>query len=73
MVPIIGTAQLCRRLYLKAAAEAEITAASLTDSQAKSASIDLAVSCLMAASEISEYEDGRKRWASGVPYWMGAR
>jgi hypothetical protein len=73
MMPIVGTAQVRRRLYLKAAAEAEITAASLADSQAKAASIDLAVSCLMAASEISEYEDGGKRWCSGAPYWMVKR
>jgi hypothetical protein len=73
MIPQVGTAQARRSLCLKAAAEAEAAAASLTDLQAKAASIDLAVTWMMAASEISEYEDGRKRSCSGAPYWMAAR
>jgi hypothetical protein len=73
MIPIVGTAQARRNLYLKAAAEAEAAAAGLPDSQAKAASIDLAVSWMMAASEISEYEGGRKQLCGGRPYWMVAK
>jgi len=73
MIPHAGTAQARRSLCLKAAAEAETAAASLTDLQAKAASIDLAVTWMMAASEISEYEDGRKRLCGGAPYWMAAK
>lgn len=73
MIPDVATAQARRNLCLKAAAEAETAAASLTDLQAKAASIDLAVNWMMAASEISEYGDGRKRLFSGAPYWMAAK
>jgi hypothetical protein len=73
MIPNLGTAQERRTLCLKAAAEAETAAARLTDLQAKAASIDLAVTWMMAASEISEYGEGRKRLCSGAPYWMAAK
>jgi hypothetical protein len=73
MIPHVGTAQARRSLCLKAAAEAETAAGSLTDLQAKAASIDLAVTWMMAASEISECGEGRKRLCSGAPFWMAAK
>jgi hypothetical protein len=42
-----------RERYLKLAAEAEVTAAKLNDPKAKAAWIDLAVSWMLMASEIS--------------------
>jgi len=54
-----GTAQQRRERYLKLAAEAEIAAAKLNDPKAKAAWIDLAVSWMLMASEISP--ENRKR------------
>ena len=57
-----GTPQERRDRYLKLAAEAEISAAKLSDPKAKAAWIDLAVSWMLMASEISvENKGGRKR------------
>ena len=57
-----GTAQERRDRYLKLAAEAEISAARLSDPKAKAAWIDLAVSWMLMASEISvENKGGRTR------------
>ena len=57
-----GTAQQRRERYLKLAAEAEIAAAKLNDPKAKAAWIDLAVSWMLMASEISlEKKNDRKR------------
>ena len=72
MASIEATPKERRSLYLKFAAEAETTAANLTDPQAKAACIDRTVSWMMMASEISENERGGKRWFSGVPYWTCA-
>ena len=56
-----------RDRYLKLAAEAEISAARLSDPKAKAAWIDLAVSWMLMASEISvENEGGRPRRPGGV-------
>jgi hypothetical protein len=62
-----------RSQYLKLAAEAEIRAAKAGDSKAKAASIDLAITWMMIASEISEKADGREPLFSGVPYWTKTR
>jgi hypothetical protein len=57
-----GTPQERRERYLKLAAEAEIAAAKLNDPKAKAAWVDLAVSWMLMASEISaEDASGRKR------------
>ena len=69
MPPIAGTPQERRDRYLKLATRAEITAVRFTDPKAKAACIDLTVSWMMMASEISENERGGKRLFSGVPYW----
>ena len=51
-----------RERYLKLAREAEITAARLNDPKAKAAWIEMAVSWMLMASEIScENRSGRKR------------
>jgi hypothetical protein len=55
-----GTAQQRRERYLKLAAEAEIAAAKLSDPKAKAAWIDLAVSWMLMASEISPGNRKRK-------------
>jgi len=56
------TPQERRDRYLKLAAEAEINAARLSEPKAKAAWIDLAVSWMLMASEISaEPKSGRKR------------
>ena len=56
------TPQERRDRYLKLAAEAEINAARLSEPKAKAAWIDLAVSWMLMASEISaENKGGRKR------------
>jgi hypothetical protein len=61
-----GTPQERRKRYLRRAAEAEITAARLNDPKAKAAWIDLAVSWMLMASEISsESKSGRKRKPGG--------
>ena len=61
-----GTAQERRKRYLKLATEAEVTAAKLNDPKAKAAWIDLAVSWMLMASEISsESKGGRKRKPDG--------
>jgi hypothetical protein len=52
MASIARTPQERRILYLKLAAEAEITAAKLRDPKVKAAWIDLTVSWMMMASEI---------------------
>ena len=55
-----------RERYLKLAREAEIAAARLSDPKAKAAWIDLAVSWMLMASEISsENKSGRKRKPGG--------
>jgi hypothetical protein len=57
-----GNLQERRERYLKLAKEAEITAVRLNDPKAKAAWIDLAVSWMLMASEISsENKSGRKR------------
>lgn len=57
-----GTPQERRKRYLRLATEAEITAVRLNDTKAKGAWIDLAVSWMLMASEISpEKKNGRKR------------
>ena len=57
-----GTPQQRRERYLKLAAEAEVAAAKLGDAKAKAAWIDLAVSWMLMASEISpESKSARKR------------
>jgi hypothetical protein len=57
-----GTPQERRKRYLKLATEAEITAAKLSDPKAKAAWVDLAVSWMLMASEISsDTKSGRKR------------
>jgi hypothetical protein len=57
-----GTPQQRRERYLKLAAEAEIAATKLSDPKAKAAWVDLAVSWMLMASEISaEDANGRKR------------
>jgi hypothetical protein len=61
MVPIAGTPQERRDRYLKLAIRAEITAVKFTDPKAKAACIDLTVSWMMMASEISENERGGKQ------------
>ncbi len=62
-----GTPQERRKRYLKLATEAEITAAKLNDPKAKAAWIDLAVSWMLMASEISaESKGGRKRKPDGT-------
>ena len=61
-----GNPQERRKRYLRLAAEAENTAARLNDPKAKAAWIDLAVSWMLMASEISpEKKNGRKREPSG--------
>lgn len=61
-----GTPQQRRERYLKLAAEAEVTAAKLSDPKAKAAWVDLAVSWMLMASEISaENNTGRKRKPGG--------
>ena len=56
-----GTPQERRKRYLRLAAEAEIAGARLNDPKAKAAWIDLAVSWMLMASEISpERKNGRK-------------
>lgn len=61
-----GSPQERRQRYLKLAAEAENVAAKLSDSKAKAAWIDLAVSWMLMASEISpEKKSGRKRKPGG--------
>jgi hypothetical protein len=55
-----GTAQQRRERYLKLAAEAEIAAAKLNEPKAKAAWIDLAVSWMLMASEISPENRNRK-------------
>jgi hypothetical protein len=56
-----GNSQERRERYLKLAREAEITAARLNDPKAKAAWIELAVSWMLMASEISsEIKSGRK-------------
>ena len=70
MALIAGTPQERRSLYLKLAAEAETTAAKLTDPTVKAAWIDSTVSWMMLASEISsEHEGGLKRLSCGEHYW----
>lgn len=57
-----GNPQERRKRYLRLAAEAENTAARLNDPKAKAAWIDLAVSWMLMASEISlEKKNDRKR------------
>jgi hypothetical protein len=57
-----GTPQERRERYLKLAAEAEIAAAKLSDRKAKAAWVDLAVSWMLMASEISADDaSSRKR------------
>ena len=57
-----GSLQERRERYLRLAAEAEITAARLNDPKAKEAWVELAVSWMLMASEISpQNENGRKR------------
>jgi len=51
-----GTPQERRKRYLRLAAEAEIAGARLNDPKAKAAWIDLAVSWMLMASEISPKE-----------------
>ena len=70
MVPIAGTPQECRSQYLKLAAEAETSANKLTDPKAKAIWIDLAVTWVLMASEISEIAGGRKQLSGGAHYWM---
>ena len=70
MVPIAGTPQECRIQYLKLAAEAETSANKLTDQKAKAAWIDLAVTWVLMASEISEIDGDRKQLSGGAHYWM---
>ncbi len=55
------TLQERRDRYLKLATEAEINAARLSDPKAKSAWIDLAVSWMLMASEISVETKGARR------------
>ena len=55
-----GTPQQRRERYLKLAAEAEIAAAKLNDPTAKAAWVDLAVSWMLMASEISPESKKRK-------------
>jgi len=62
-----------RTRYLRLAAEAEINAAKPGDPKTKAASIDLAVTWMMIASEISEKEGGGAPLLSGAPYWMKKR
>ena len=70
MVPIAGTPQERRIQYLKLAAEAETSANRLTDPKAKAVWIDLAVTWMLMASEISENDGGLKRLSGGAHYWM---
>ncbi len=70
MVAIAGTPQERRSQYLKLAAEAETSANKLTDPKAKAAWIDLAVTWVLMASEISENDGGRKQLSGGAHYWM---
>ena len=70
MVPIASTPQNRRSQYLKLAAEAETSATRLTDPKAKAAWIDLAVTWVLMASEISEIDGGRKQLSGGAHYWM---
>jgi len=70
MVPIAGTPHERRSQYLKLAAEAETSATKLTDPKAKAAWIDVAVTWVLMASEISENDDGRKQLSGGAHYWM---
>ena len=72
MVPIAGAPQGRRSQYLKLAVEAETSANKLTDPKAKAAWIDLAVTWMLMASEISEDDSGRKRLSGGAHYWMSA-
>ena len=61
-----GTPQERRERYLKLAAEAEITAARLNDPKAKEAWVELAVSWMLMASEISpQNKSGRKHKSGG--------
>ena len=69
MAQIADTPQERRNRYLRLASEAETVTAKLTDPKAKAVCIDLTVSLMMMASEISEYEHTGKRLFSGVPYW----
>ena len=69
MIPAGDTSQERRNRYLMLAAKAETTAAKLTDPKAKEAWIELTVSWMMMASEISENEPSGKRLCSGAPYW----
>jgi hypothetical protein len=67
---LAGTRQERRRFYLDLAAEAETIAAKLGDPKVRAAWIDLTISWMMIASEISPVEEGSgKRLFSGVPYW----
>src|SRR5580700_262902 len=61
MASIARTPQERRILYLKLAAEAEITAAKLRDPKVKAAWIDLTVSWMMMASEIPAENERRQR------------
>ena len=70
MVPIAGTPQERRSQYLKLAAEAETSANKLTDPKAKAARIDLAVTWVLMAIEISENDGRRKQLSGGAHYWM---
>ena len=70
MAPVAGTPLERRSRYLKLAAEAETGANKLTDPKAKAAWIDLAVTWMLMASEISEDDSGRKRLSGGAHYWM---
>jgi len=63
-----GTPQERRKRYLKLAAEAEMAAAKLNDPKAKAAWVDLAVSWMLMASEISsDNKSSRKRKPGGGP------
>jgi hypothetical protein len=62
-----------RSRYLKLAAEAETKANNLGDPKARAASIDLAVTWMMIASEISEKRGSCAPLFSGVPYWTKTR
>jgi hypothetical protein len=65
MASIAGTPQERRILYLKLAAEAEITAAKLRDPKVKAPWIDLTVSWMMMASEIPAENERRQRKLGG--------
>jgi hypothetical protein len=73
MAAMARSPQERRSRYLKLAAEGEVKANSLSDPKAKAALIDLAVTWMMIASEISEKGGVCAPLFSGVPYWTKTR